>query len=472
MADFRIGFRSLSEEVGGIDLPVQGRVPDWLEGVLLRTGPALFEVRGKPLGHWFDGLGMLYRFAFRGGRVEYRNRLLQSQGLKDARRFGRVTQDGFGTKADHGPLFNRLLGLFRGAVPSDNANVNIHRTDRGTFALTEVPGPIRIDPDTLETLGPETCRRAPPGHLTTAHPQWDGTRKEWVNTLLEFGRRSTCRVVAQAPGKPYPRTVAFVEMRAPAYMHSFGLTENFAVLFEPPFRVNPLELRLSGKPFIANYRWCQGEGTRFHMVDRRSGSVRTLEGPACFAFHQVNAFERPGEVVIDLCAYQDSGVLDGLRLDTLRGASPSLATGRVLRYRLPLDGHDAIQEVLWDGLMEMPRIHEARDNGREHAVAWGTGLSDPASGFLDCLLRLDAAKGQRTALWHQPGAYPGEPVMVPQPGGSGGVLLSLVLDAAAARSFLLVLDADTLDELARAPLPHAAPFNFHGQFYAEEKAVA
>jgi beta,beta-carotene 9',10'-dioxygenase len=45
-----------------------------------------------------------------------------------------------------------------------------------------------------------------------------------------------------------------------------------------------------------------------------------------------------------------------------------------------------------------------------------------------------------------------------------GVLLSVVLDAEESRSFLLVLDAADLSELARAQAPHHIPFGFHGQF--------
>jgi len=39
-----------------------------------------------------------------------------------------------------------------------------------------------------------------------------------------------------------------------------------------------------------------------------------------------------------------------------------------------------------------------------------------------------------------------------------------VLDAEQSRSFLLVLDAADLTELARAQAPHHIPFGFHGQF--------
>jgi Lignostilbene-alpha,beta-dioxygenase and related enzymes len=60
-------------------------------------------------------------------------------------------------------------------------------------------------------------------------------------------------------------------------------------------------------------------------------------------------------------------------------------------------------------------------------------------------------------------------VFVPAPSGGAeddGVLLSIVLDTAKERSFLLVLDAATLAQKARAEAPHAIPFHFHGNYFA------
>jgi beta,beta-carotene 9',10'-dioxygenase len=59
-------------------------------------------------------------------------------------------------------------------------------------------------------------------------------------------------------------------------------------------------------------------------------------------------------------------------------------------------------------------------------------------------------------------------VFVPAPGAGGedeGAVLSVVLDTVAERSFLLVLDAATFEELGRAEAPHHIPFGFHGQFF-------
>jgi beta,beta-carotene 9',10'-dioxygenase len=43
-------------------------------------------------------------------------------------------------------------------------------------------------------------------------------------------------------------------------------------------------------------------------------------------------------------------------------------------------------------------------------------------------------------------------------------VLSVVLDSTARRSFLVVLDASSFEEIARAEAPHHIPFGFHGQF--------
>ena len=44
------------------------------------------------------------------------------------------------------------------------------------------------------------------------------------------------------------------------------------------------------------------------------------------------------------------------------------------------------------------------------------------------------------------------------------MLLSVVLDARRGTSFLLVLDAHSLAEIARAECPHHIPFGFHGNY--------
>ena len=112
----------------------------------------------------------------------------------------------------------------------------------------------------------------------------------------------------------------------------------------------------------------------------------------------------------------------------------------------------------------LPSINYGRCNERPYRYVWGNGNGE--DGWLEQILKIDTTDGA-TLSWSQPGCYPGEPVFVARPEAEDeddGVLLSVVLDAEAETSFLLVLDAADLSELARAQAPHHIPFGFHGQF--------
>jgi beta,beta-carotene 9',10'-dioxygenase len=122
-------------------------------------------------------------------------------------------------------------------------------------------------------------------------------------------------------------------------------------------------------------------------------------------------------------------------------------------------------EALTDESMELPRINYGRCNERPYRYAWGVGVS-PEGTWLDRIVKADVVE-RRSKIWEEAGSYPGEPVFVAAPDAEGedeGVLLSIVLDGERGTSFLLVLDARSLDELARAEVPHHIPFGFHGQF--------
>ena len=102
-------------------------------------------------------------------------------------------------------------------------------------------------------------------------------------------------------------------------------------------------------------------------------------------------------------------------------------------------------------------------------VRGGTGQT---GNFIDNITKIEIGAQQhaRTKIWHEQNCYPGVPVFVPRPGGTAeddGVLLSVVLDVRKQRSFLLVLDAASLEERARAAVPHHIPFGFHGSHFSD-----
>jgi carotenoid cleavage dioxygenase-like enzyme len=52
---FTPGFSTLAEEITCDRLPIEGSMPGWPAGSLLRNGPAQFEVGQQKYRHWFDG---------------------------------------------------------------------------------------------------------------------------------------------------------------------------------------------------------------------------------------------------------------------------------------------------------------------------------------------------------------------------------------------------------------------------------
>lgn len=464
-ADPRLGFADQTEELRVDALPVTGAVPAWLHGALIRVTPAQMDFERRSVRHWFDGMAMLNRFGIADGAVSYASAFLDTKARRDALATGGASVAGFGTDPCRS-LFQRVQSLFRGET-TDNANVNLVRLGDDHLAMTETPLPIVFDPETLRTLGPDTGAQRF-GQITTAHPHHDPERGELLNFAAHLGRRSEYRVYARR-SRTDARTLATHPVREPAYMHSFALTPRWVVLLENPLVVNPLRLAVSGKAFIDNYRWKPELGLRVHAFDRATGERHaSWTTDPCFVFHTINAFEAGDDLVVDLCAYEDASVIDLLELDRLRTGGGIGPEAEPRRLRLPLGGGAVTSRPLADVDLELPRIDYRARNGRDYRYAYGAGSG--GAGFLKRLVKVDVTDGT-TRVWEEPEAWAGEPVFVPRPGRDveagedDGVVLSVVLDAAAGTSFLLILDAATFEEVGRAQAPHHIPFGFHGQFF-------
>ena len=475
--DHRLGFEPAREELAGECLPVEGTLPKWLSGTLLRNGPGTFRAGDRQLNHWFDGFAMVRRFAIRDGAVEYANRFLESDAYEHAQEYGDLGFREFATDPEVG-LVGRLKRLVSTRF-TDNAPVNVERRNGRLFATTESPRAVRFDPETLATRGHDD--REEFGTTRTAHPHYDARRGETVGYATRFGRNPGYTVYRIPDGETNPEVVGGVTVDRPAYLHSFGLTEQYVVLTEGPFVVEPLDL-LRDSAIVESFAWKPERGTRFILLDRDSGDVvGTHSTDPFFVFHHVNAYEADRSIVLDLIAYPDASVIDALYLENLRSASPALPTGELRRYRLPFANEDVERETLYPGHIELPTIDYAHRNTRSYCYAYGVGnRKRPPEDFQNQLVKVDV-ESRRTETWHESDCYPGEPLFVPAPGNvnadredataarseDDGVLLSVVLDTQEKRSFLLVLDARSFEERARAIVPHPIPFGFHGQFYRD-----
>ncbi len=207
---YRLGFTTLETETRIDDLPVHGSVPTWLQGTLFRNGPAKFEVGEQRYNHWFDGLAMLHRFAFSGGRVSYANRFLHSRSYREAMEFGKIGRREFSTNPVRTP-FQRVADFFFPKF-TDNCSVSINKFGDEIVALTESPQPYRFDPETLETLGAYAYQddlvgtyfdRPPALRLSADAPLWlsAGVRPAEPVSPLQHGSRYRATSAGSLPSR-------------------------------------------------------------------------------------------------------------------------------------------------------------------------------------------------------------------------------------------------------------------------------
>jgi len=463
---YELGFQSLDEEVAHRELPVNGELPGWLSGALVRNGPGAFELGGERVTHWFDGLAMLRRYGFDDGTVSYSNRFLRTDAYESATEGTGASQ--FGTGATGLTRVRRWVQAMGPPEATDNANVHVARFGEQYVALTEAPRRVAFDPVTLETRGEFRWTDGLSEHMATAHFSVEAGTGESIGYAAEFGRPHQYHLYRVPEGSAERTRFASVTAEGPGYVHDCAVTAEHVVLVETPLRIAILRALFPWSEGVLDLlTYDEDRDTRFLVVARDTGElVAERRTSPFFTFHHVNAFDDGGDVVIDLVEFEDAEVVEALTFDSLsEDAFAATPDGQCVRYWLPLDGGDVMRSTRYVGALELPTVPRSV-RGREYRYAYAQATDRRnANG----LVKIDVEQGTATEWWEQ-GVYVEEPRMVQRPGSTredDGVVLAPALDVDAERSLLLAFDAETLTECARAPLPHVVPFGFHGRFFPE-----
>jgi beta,beta-carotene 9',10'-dioxygenase len=478
---YAAAFRPLPADWHTENLKLQGKVPSWLRGSLYRDGSSEM-VGAPPFKHLFDGPALLQRFRFEDGKVFYTSRHLASTLYKGLRDRGLVMIPSYGTPPDH-PLPGP------GAQPPGyvpNANVHVGFIGGALVALTDGdPTLVEFHPQTLETGAPmrfdDDLAVTPLPRSTTAHFHFDFFADAAVNFYAELGPQGGYVIHATRRGERRRRIIARYRTHETSSMHSFALTENYAILLDSPMK-NPEPEALAELTYAEALHWKPDTGTRFLVFRKSDGALAAVwEADAFVADHQANAFEHGGDIVIDCAAYDGHAFRYELYLDPEMRARHGVSGypndrgivqqthAQFRRYHLRAGHVVADYELLTDSAVGFPTVDYRRCNGRPYRIAYASGFASAQDTFYNHIVRVDTVR-RSTRSWHLSGQYPGEPVFV----GKGnprdpddGALLTLVFDAERATSYLLVLDATSLEEVGRADLPRATPLSFHGAFFPD-----
>ncbi|XP_058866075.1 carotenoid-cleaving dioxygenase, mitochondrial-like isoform X1 [Acipenser ruthenus] len=519
--------KTVEETPEPVTADITGEIPSWINGSLLRNGPGKFEFGNQRYNHWFDGMALLHQFKVENGTVKYKSKFLQSDSFKINSEHDRIVVSEFGTLAMPDPcknVFQRFVSRFEMPKPTDNNNVHYVKYMGDYYVSTETNYMHKVDPETLASMEKVDWSKFVAVNGATAHPHYDpnGTSYNMGNSYSRQGTRyNIIRIPPQKTndsdtlqGAQIICSIPPQDGAKPSYYHSFGMTENYVVFIEQPIKLNLLEIiaaKMRGKCLSDGIKWEPDHETVIHVASKQTGQlipVKYYAKPLAM-FHQINAFEDQGCIVLDLCFSDDGGALNNFTIQNLRKSGQALdemynTTARTFprRFVLPLtvDSSTAtgqnlntlpyssatavkrddrkvfvshedlhLDDLVEAGGLEFPQINYDKYNTKKYRYFYGCGFRHLVG---DSLLKMDI-ETKEMKMWKEPGFYPSEPVFVPAPNATEedeGVILSAVVTPQQEKNtFLLVLDAKSFTELGRAAVPVKMPYGFHGVFASSKQ---
>ncbi|KAL1967444.1 hypothetical protein VTN77DRAFT_3229 [Rasamsonia byssochlamydoides] len=410
-----------------------------------------------------------------------------------------------GSKPDERSMSVTLSVNFPGLSSTGEKQHHGHASGIQTLCnKTDVNAFQMLDPETLEPVGLASQTTLHPdlkGILSSAHAKSDPITGDVFNYNLDLGPKPTYRIFRVSASTGETSILATFHADA-AYLHSFVLSKHYVVLcvWNSFFTAGGASILWKQNIVDALADYDSSRPARWYVVDRCSpeeggqGLVATYESDHFYCFHTINAFEETSsdgssvDIVADLATYPNLDTLKKLYLPNLISTSPAAAAYAnsgdhclrpvLKRFRLSsipstpvTTARRATLELTSEPLKcpELPTINPAYVL-RRHRYVYGV-VNTGKSTFFDSLVKYDTETGA-TLTWSEHGQTAGEAIFVPRRREEGtgddsededdGILLTVVLDGPAGRSYLLALDPKTMTETGRAELDGPVGFAFHG----------
>ena len=450
----------VTQECFSDTMTVIGEVPKDLNGIYFRNGPnAYYQPDWRY--HAYDGDGMVHAVQFDQGKVSYRNRWVQTQGLQEEREAGHSLWKGL----------KEPMRQDRPDQPLKNtANTDVKFHAGRIVAMWYRSGmPYALDPVTLETLGTADYDHA--FEKISAHSRPD----EHTGELMFFDYSLTAPYMQYGVIGPDRklRTKIEIPLPGPRLPHDMAVTENYSILHDFPLWPDAQALK-AGRYKV---KFHADQPTRFAVVPRHgtTDQIQWFEAKPTYMLHVVNAWEEGDEIVMVGTPYRvhetPDGELDARRLE--RTINQRQRDFMLYEWRLDLKTGKTHERVIDDVLnTEFPVIN-ASYQGRKNQFTYNVlfpqgGREEPR---FPGLVKYDITTGGYIAYSAGPQYFYNEPGFAPRDNSQSeddGYLVMPVWNPLDKRSEIQVFDCKgaRLAEgpIARILLPQRIPHGFHATF--------
>jgi carotenoid cleavage dioxygenase-like enzyme len=458
------------------DCEVVGKIPADLDGAFYRVGgewyyPPMFA-DDAPL----NTDGYVSSFRFKGGKVDFKGRWVQTYRFKKEREARR-----------------QLYGYYRNPYtddPSvrDDKHPNLRTVSNtstvahgGKLFTTKEDGlPHQINPATLETIGPWDFNGKWKSETFTAHPKIDPVSGEMIAYGYEATGLATDDVFVYTLDKTGAVTRE-VRIKQPyvSLIHDMAVTQKHIVL---PFGgyTTSLEKLKAGK---IHWHWDNSKPGYIGVLPRDGDAkdVRWFKGPLRCMMHTFNAHTEGNKVIL-YAPFYDSNFFPFF--PNTDGSPFNPATARAFIRKLTLDlgsrSDTWSEEILWpNAIGDLGKV-DPRFMTLESRYLY-MPYSDPSKPFnkaaafgptpraaTNSFLRFDTRTGNTETYFAGNVHSLQEPTFIPRGNGAEGegYLVGVCANYAENRSELVIVDAQRMGngDVARVILPFAVSGQVHGHW--------
>lgn len=453
------------------DLEISGTVPADLEGYFYRVHPDQQFPPRYDNDQFFNGDGMISRFHFHDGKIDFRQRWARTNKWVLENKAGKA-----------------LFGAYRNPLTDDDAVKGEIRSTANTtpivhagklLALKEDGPPLVMDAITMETLGFGDFDGAMKNQTFSAHPKIDPDS----GNLCNFGYAATGLLtddVSYMEISPQGELLFETFFKVPYYcmMHDFAITEHYALFNIMPQTSNWDRLKANKPHFGFDPSLPVYLGVLPRDPEDKRG-IRFFKHPVTnFCSHVMNAYEQ-GDKIHFFIPQAEGNCFPFFPDINDAPFEPEKAAPKLTEWIVDINSaDDSIEAVIQrtDLIGEFPRIDD-RWMGKPHRHGWMLttdssreyhGPGGRASGLtMNVLAHLDLENHQENLWWPGPQELIQEPCFIPKPGSSvegDGYLMCLVDNVITNYSHLALFHATQIQDgpIARIKLPFRLRSGLHG----------
>ena len=476
------------------------------DGTFIIPSVAKFEQGANNFTSVLDGFGKMHKFAFKSGTdmnspstMCFTSKMIGSGFYNQSEQTDTIAPSVLFMNTQP-KLTYKPFQIMNG--PNDNVYVNTARVGNNFLSLTDsqyvlkfneadlsVQGLVKfadnLDTAKLSTGSAHVLKSKDGECIIDIDPQCNMDGSEMKVLLYELCPDPTNE------GKLTRKVLNSYDTSYLPYMHSFGLTANYAVLPHQGFYFNYTTVLKNGAPLVDTMVDISENENGFtplivKLLPVSGGEVLTFtidSGSPFYYFHFANSFETVDVDSGSAAVVMDISVLSfnmlpyfTLEMERNKAERDSVALGKIMvrRYTMYIDGPKQGQWDVQDlsnpnRSVDFPnfnRNYQSKPSCVIYALEW---FHDESTYANMAVLKKNACSGD-VLYWHQDNFFPSEPTFVASKNNvnndeDAGVLLFTAVDGATQQSYLMMVDAKTMQTLEQVKIPGIITFTTHGQWY-------